>query len=213
MQEKLPVYLLIDTSGSMKGEPIESAKVGIESLISTLKNDVYMSKTVELALISFDKDVKLIFPLTPISNIVLNRLVTPDAGPTHLGAALVLLNSQLKTDLVKYNKRNINVLEPIIFIMTDGKPSDVLQYDEMCMEFKKKNYGTIIACAAGSKAKVQPLEKLTQSIYQLENLDSCSFINLFSKLTTSINEHSLHKDEKDNSNELISPPKELTINF
>ena len=38
---RLPVYLLIDTSGSMKGEPIESVKVGIESMIATLRQDPY----------------------------------------------------------------------------------------------------------------------------------------------------------------------------
>ena len=32
MGRRLPVYLLIDTSGSMRGEPIESVKVGIDSL-------------------------------------------------------------------------------------------------------------------------------------------------------------------------------------
>ena len=29
----LPVYILIDTSGSMKGEPIESVKVGLADMV------------------------------------------------------------------------------------------------------------------------------------------------------------------------------------
>lgn len=32
---RLPVYLLLDTSGSMKGEPIESVKVGLEAMIAS----------------------------------------------------------------------------------------------------------------------------------------------------------------------------------
>jgi uncharacterized protein YegL len=39
MARRLPVYLLIDTSGSMKGEPIESVKVGIETMLNTLRKD------------------------------------------------------------------------------------------------------------------------------------------------------------------------------
>ena len=33
MTRRLPVYILIDTSGSMKGEPIESVKVGLSDMI------------------------------------------------------------------------------------------------------------------------------------------------------------------------------------
>ena len=36
---RLPVYLLIDTSGSMRGEPIESVKVGLETMVSSLRQD------------------------------------------------------------------------------------------------------------------------------------------------------------------------------
>ena len=42
---RLPVYLLIDTSGSMKGEPIESVKVGLEALVSSLRTNPYALDT------------------------------------------------------------------------------------------------------------------------------------------------------------------------
>ena len=38
---RLPVYLLLDTSGSMYGEPIEAVKNGVQTLISTLRSDPY----------------------------------------------------------------------------------------------------------------------------------------------------------------------------
>lgn len=36
---RLPVYLLLDTSGSMHGEPIEAVKNGVQTLLTTLKQD------------------------------------------------------------------------------------------------------------------------------------------------------------------------------
>ena len=39
---RLPVYLLIDTSGSMRGEPIESVKVGLEAMVSSLRQDPFL---------------------------------------------------------------------------------------------------------------------------------------------------------------------------
>ncbi|RYD29479.1 MAG: tellurium resistance protein TerY, partial [Verrucomicrobiaceae bacterium] len=37
MARKLPVYLLLDTSGSMSGEPIEQVKTGVQMLLSALR--------------------------------------------------------------------------------------------------------------------------------------------------------------------------------
>ena len=34
---RLPVYLLIDCSGSMMGEPIEAVKVGLQTMTSALR--------------------------------------------------------------------------------------------------------------------------------------------------------------------------------
>lgn len=45
MSRRLPVYILIDTSGSMKGEPIESVKVGLSDMIASLRLDPYALET------------------------------------------------------------------------------------------------------------------------------------------------------------------------
>ena len=42
---KLPIYLLLDTSGSMHGEPIEAVKNGVDMLVSTLLSDPYALET------------------------------------------------------------------------------------------------------------------------------------------------------------------------
>ncbi|MBD5607396.1 MAG: tellurium resistance protein TerY, partial [Desulfovibrio sp.] len=36
---RLPVYILLDTSGSMKGEPIESVKAGLAYLLTPFRTD------------------------------------------------------------------------------------------------------------------------------------------------------------------------------
>ena len=67
---RLPVYLLLDTSGSMRGEPIESVKVGLQSLISTLRRDPMALESVHVSFITFDRDVKVLTPLTPLEELV-----------------------------------------------------------------------------------------------------------------------------------------------
>ena len=50
---RLPVYLLLDTSGSMSGEPIEAVN-GVQILVSTLRQDPYALETAYLSVIAFD---------------------------------------------------------------------------------------------------------------------------------------------------------------
>lgn len=39
MDRRLPIYLLIDSSGSMRGEPIQSVNVGLSAMLSALRQD------------------------------------------------------------------------------------------------------------------------------------------------------------------------------
>ena len=54
---RLPIYLLIDTSGSMMGEPIEAVKQGIRTLITELKGDPQAVETAYLSVITDRKSV------------------------------------------------------------------------------------------------------------------------------------------------------------
>lgn len=59
--------------------------------------------------------------------------------------------------------------------MTDGLPSDIMVYNNIVSEVKKRKFASIIACAAGMKAKIEPLKQLTNQVYSLDTLDSSSF--------------------------------------
>ena len=63
--------------------------------------------------------------------------------------------------------------------MTDGHPSDIMVYNQIVAKIKKKKFASIIACAAGMKAKVDPLKQLTDQVYSLDTMDSASFKKFF----------------------------------
>ena len=64
---RLPVYLLLDCSGSMYGEPIEAVKNGVQVLVSTLRQDPYALETAYLSIITFDSSAKQVTPFTELS--------------------------------------------------------------------------------------------------------------------------------------------------
>lgn len=170
----------------MKGEPIESVKVGLEAMISSLRQDPFALESACISIITFDRDVKCLVPLTPLEDLRLPDITTPDSSPTHTGAALKKLCEQVDNEVRLSTSESKGDWMPLLFLLTDGKPSDIQVYDDMVPEVKKRKFAGIIACAAGMKAKPEPLKQLTDQVYMLDSLDSAGFKKFFKWVSDSI---------------------------
>lgn len=206
---RLPVYLLIDTSGSMKGEPIESVRVGIDAMVASLRQDPFALESACISIITFDKDVKQILPLTALDEIQIPEIVTPDSGPTNLGLALELLCKCVDAEVSMSTPNKKGDWMPLLFIMTDGKPSDIMLYEETVPEVKKRHFASIIACAAGMHAKTERLKLLTDQVYSLDTVDSSSFKKFFKWVSDSIG---VGNRSIGATSEIILPPPPAEVN-
>lgn len=90
---RLPVYLLLDTSGSMYGEPIEAVKNGVQTLVSTLRSDPYALETAYISIITFNSSAQQITPLTELA--AFKQPNIDASGCTVLGGALELCHKRL----------------------------------------------------------------------------------------------------------------------
>ena len=183
---RLPVYLLIDTSGSMRGEPIQSVNVGLKSMVSALRQDPYAIESVSIGLITFDIEAKEIFPLTALDLVQIPEILVPDSGPTFIGAALELLIQRSDIEVIKNTPSKKGDWRPLLFIMTDGSPTDLQTYRNMISEVKKRNFGNIVACAAGPKANEAILKELTDNVVHLDTTDSSTFAQFFKWVSASV---------------------------
>ena len=170
----------------MTGEPIESVKVGLEAMLSSLRGDPFALESANISIITYDREVKVILPLTPLEDIQLPEITCPESGPTNMGAALKTLCKQIDSEVHLSTPTQKGDWMPLLFLMTDGKPSDIMEYNEAIPEVKKRKFATIVACAAGSKAKTEPLQQLTDLVYTLDTMDKGSFSQFFKWVSSSI---------------------------
>ena len=208
---RLPVYLLLDTSGSMYGEPIEAVKNGVQTLVSTLRSDPYALETAYLSIITFNSNAQQITPLTELA---MFQPPTIDAGGgTALGAALSLLAQKVDTEIIKTTQDVKGDWKPIVFLMTDGEPTDNLE--KGLADFKTRKFGMVVACAAGQGANTNTLKKITENVVQLDTADSATIKSFFKWVSASISTGSQKIEDAHGEvatmSELPPPPPEVNI--
>ncbi len=208
---RLPVYLLLDTSGSMYGEPIEAVKNGVQTLIATLRNDPYALEQAFVSIITFNTKAQQVTPLTELA--VFQQPNIEASGCTALGEALELLAQKMDSEITKTTAERKGDWRPLVFLMTDGEPTDDIS--KGLAEFKKRKCGVVVACAAGQGANTNTLKQITENVVQLDTADSTTIKAFFKWVSASISTTS--KSVEENSaeattmNELPPPPPEVNI--
>lgn len=122
MNRKLPVYLVIDCSYSMRGPPISSVHSGILKLVCDLRGDPTALETVYLSVITFSSGASVAVPLTDLITFECPALVA--GGKTDLGAGLKLLSDRIESEVTKSSSTVKGDWKPVVFILSDGGPSD-----------------------------------------------------------------------------------------
>ena len=200
---RLPVYILIQTSGAMRGEPIESIKVGLEAMVASLRQDPFALESVFMSVSTFNRNVELLVPMTELESLQIPTIKQPESGPTHLGEALQFLLEKVAEEVQVSTPEKKGDWMPLLFIMCDGRASDSQLFNLIIPEIKKRNFGSIIACIVGSKTDVENVKKITDNIVILETTDSGTFKQFFKWVSASV---SIGNRSIGASNEILLPP-------
>ena len=207
---RLPVYFLLDTSGSMYGEPIQALNNALSGMINNLRSDAQALDSLWISIITFDREVKEIVPLTELVHFQLPEITCPQSGPTNTGAGLDFIINKVNTDVIKSSPNQKGDWKPLLFVFTDGKPSDIQFYREKIPQIKALNFGSIVGCAAGNMANDAMLKELTDNVVHLDSADSSTLKQFFKWVSETI-ELGNKSQGTGESLELPPPPSEITV--
>ncbi|HAI68330.1 MAG TPA: tellurium resistance protein TerY [Gammaproteobacteria bacterium] len=179
---RLPVYLLLDCSSSMTGQPIEQVRQGLRALLDDLSSEPMAIETVYLSVITFHSTAQQVTPLSEL--MLFKEPLISASGATALGSALRLLMDCLEKEVRKNTAVQKGDWKPLVFLMTDGMPTDA--WESAADKLKKQKSANLIAFAAGPNADVANLKGITDIVLKSEELSPGALKAFFQWMSQSI---------------------------
>ncbi|NBT47338.1 MAG: VWA domain-containing protein [Actinobacteria bacterium] len=210
MARRLPIYLLMDTSGSMSGEPLVAAQSGIQMLVSSLRQDPQALETAYLSVITFDSTARQAVPLTELSAFQEPHLVAQ--GVTALGDALRLVTDCADREIRKSTPEMKGDWKPLVFIFTDGIPTDDLQSG--LTAFKRGKWGIVVVCGVIDGSDVNTLKQISETVVMLKDANPATLAAFFKWVSSSIAKASAsvaNNVDLSKGDQLPPPPPEIVV--
>ncbi len=183
--ERTPCVLVLDCSGSMRGEPIKQLNIGLKALEKELKEDIDASSRVQLLIIkAFGKDeIEISADWIDAMNFTAPEMVA--GGLTPLGKAMETALKKIEEQKDLYDNCGITSKRPWIFLISDGEPTD---YDwesiaKKCCEAQE--HKKVIVHTVGTEgANLDKLGKF--SVIKPKRLSGLKFTEFFLWLSRSV---------------------------
>ncbi len=206
---RLPIYFLIDVSESMIGEPIENVQKGLRSIIQELRTDPYALETAFISVIAFAgkpmemsglTELYMFYP--PILNI---------GGGTAIGRALEFLMDKLDSDVKRTTIQEKGDWKPIVFLFTDGTPTD-----DTSKAFERWNnyyrqHANIIVISIGDNFNPAIFSAITENVVRFNPNDEVSYKAFFKWVSDSIKTTSVSLSEIGTDSFKLAPIDGKTI--
>ncbi len=206
---RLPIYFLIDVSESMVGDQIEYVQNGMRDIITELRTDPYALETVYASVIEFAGRTQTLTPLTELYKFYPPQLHI--GGGTNLGVALQFLMNDLDRNIQKTTLEVKGDWKPIIFVFTDGAPTDDPTSVINKWNSKYRNSTNLIAITLGEDIDTSSLMQLTDNVLNLKDTTSSSFKAFFKWVTASIKTTSVAVTDSNNDEIKFAPTDGINL--
>lgn len=206
---RLPIYFLVDISESMVGTPVGQVQEGMRTIIQELRVDPYALETVYVSIIAFAGKATILSPLTELYKFYPPTF--PVGGGTSLGKGLECLMNDMDQNIQKTTLEQKGDWKPIIFLFTDGNPTDEYSAAFRKWNEKYRKHCNLVAVSIGDNVDVLTLAQITDDILLLKETDPESFRKFFKWVTASIKTTSMSVNDTDNDEIKLAPVSNINL--
>lgn len=121
-EPRCPCILLLDTSSSMSGDPINELNAGLDAFHESLSEDELAMLRVEISIITFGGSVDVKQDFTTANNF--RPPVLEASGNTPMGSAINLALNKVEERKEEIRQNQMLYYRPWVFMITDGHPTD-----------------------------------------------------------------------------------------
>jgi uncharacterized protein YegL len=182
-ENRCPVILLLDTSTSMAGQPIQELSRGVGVFKEDVQRDTKASLSVEVAIVTFG-------PVQLAQDFVTVDQFTPPAleanGYTPMGEAIEYAIDLLEGRKEIYKTNGIQYYRPWIFMITDGAPTDSWHNAAQQVRLGEADRKFCFFAVGVEGADMLTLSKIASPDRPPAKLNGLDFQSLFVWLSTSM---------------------------
>jgi uncharacterized protein YegL len=180
-ENRCPVLLLLDNSGSMNGDPIRELNSGLQVFHDELVADELAAKRVEIAIVTFGP-VKIENDFLGIQHFQPPVLNT--AADTPMGAAIEQGLELLQRRKEIYKSNGVAYYRPWVFLITDGGPTDSISRAAELIRKGEETKSFMFFAVGVQGANLGTLKQI--SVREPLKLQGLRFRDLFQWLSASI---------------------------
>src|ERR1017187_3110455 len=175
--------LVLDTSGSMTGEPIEKLNAAMGAFQKSLQEDPVARRRIEIAVLSYGYgQASKAQDFTPAADFVPPTLEA--GGATPMGAAIRLAIQMVRSRKDLYKQHGIPYYRPWIVLLTDGSPTDEWETAARLLRAEEAEKSiAVFTVGIGAAADSNILSQMSSR--PPTRLDSFDFTGFFAWLSTS----------------------------
>lgn len=181
-EARCPCVLLLDTSGSMSGPPINELNAGLGAFQQELQRDDLAAMRVEVEVITFGNGTHV--EQSFVSAYQFSAPHLRAGGNTPLGEALTLALDQLRQRKDIYKQHGIPYYRPWLFLITDGAPTDEWRSAAQRVQQEEREKGVAFFAVGVQKADMKVLAQIASR--QPLRLQGLNFRDMFVWLSQSL---------------------------